>query len=148
VVRIHNLDPAIVEIAYVPRCQICAVNPCNAGDDGVRDRDRSARAFACSDEITVAISRPGVERQQSLLGLTEHGPFSRLPIRADTALVWFTTSRQQTQTGPTTFSGNDLAEVAKALSQFGNHRWTNLRLGAASRSILTATPPDSDRRSR
>jgi hypothetical protein len=105
-------------------------------------------ASKLSSELESAFADTG----HRLLGCYQTDPtpnnFTRLPIRADTALVWFTTSRPQTQTGPTTFNGNDLAELAKALGQLGNHRWTYLRLGATSRSTLTATPPDSHRPSR
>ena len=101
-----------------------------------------------AEALTIA-SKPSSELESafadaghSLLGCYETDPtpnnFPRLPIRTDTAFVWFTTSRQPTQAGPTTLSGTDLLDVAKALGQFGSHRWTYLRLGATSRSTLTA----------
>jgi hypothetical protein len=85
------------------------------------------------------------EAGHRLLGCYETDPtpnnFPRLPVRTDTALVWFATSRQPTQASPTTHSGNDLTLVAKALGQYGSLSWSHLRLGATSRSTLTAHAP-------
>ena len=72
-------------------------------------------ASKLSSELESAFADAG----HRLLGCYETDPtpnnFPRLPIRTDTAFVWFTTSRQPTQAGPTTLSGTDLLEVAKAL---------------------------------
>jgi hypothetical protein len=81
------------------------------------------------------------EAGHRLLGCYETDPtpnnFPRLPIRTDTALVWFT-SRQSARIDPTTPSANDLPKIAKALGPFDSHNWTHLQLVATSRSTLTA----------
>ena len=88
------------------------------------------------------LDRALAEAGHRLLGCYETDPtpnnFPRLPVRADTALVWFTTSRQPTQTSPTTRSGSDLTQLAKVLGQDSSLSWSHLRLGATSRSTLTA----------
>jgi hypothetical protein len=77
-----------------------------------------------------------------LLGCYETDPtpnnLPRLPVRTDTALAWFTTSRQPTETGPTTHSAKDLRQVAEALGSYGSLSRSHLRLVATSRSTLTA----------
>jgi hypothetical protein len=97
-----------------------------------------AMASRLSRDLEPALADAG----HRLLGCYETDPtpnnFPRLPIRTDTALVWFTTSHQPAPTGPTTPSGNDLPEVAKALGHCDSHRWTHLRLVATSRSTLSA----------
>ena len=88
------------------------------------------------------LDRALAEAGHRLLGCYETDPtpnnFPRLPVRADTALVWFTTSRQPTETSPTTHSGSDLTQLAKVLGQDSSLSWSHLRLGATSRSTLTA----------
>ena len=49
------------------------MSPRNAGDDRVGDRDWSACKVARGDELTIAISRLGVESQEAFLGLAEQG---------------------------------------------------------------------------
>ena len=104
----------------------------------VHPAEAPTMASRLSSELESAFADAG----HRLLGCYQTDPtpnnFPRLPIRTDAALVWFTTRRQPTQTGPTTRSGNDLPQIAKALDQFGSHSWTYLRLGATSRSTLTA----------
>jgi NIPSNAP len=100
--------------------------------------EAATMAYELSSELEPALAEAG----HRLFGCYQTDPtpnnFPRLPIRTDAALVWFTASCQPARTGPTTLSGNDLPDVAKALGQFGSHRWTYLRLGATSRSTLTA----------
>ena len=78
------------------------------------------------------------EAGHRLVGWYETDPtpnnFPRLPVRTDTAFVWFTSSRQPSQI----HSATGVPEVAKALRPYESHNWTHLRLVATSRSTLTA----------
>jgi hypothetical protein len=77
-----------------------------------------------------------------LLGGYETDPtpnnFPRLPVRTDTALVWFTTSSQPPRPGPAIANVNAVPKPAKMPSQPGSSNWTHLRLVPTSRSTLTA----------
>jgi NIPSNAP len=80
------------------------------------------------------------EAGHRLVGCYETDPtpnnFPRLPVRADTAFVWFTACATPDLTGRTAVSGDDIRAVAKALGQFGSLSWSHLRLAATSRSTL------------
>jgi hypothetical protein len=82
------------------------------------------------------------EAGHRLLGCYETDPtpnnFPRLPVRTDTAFVWFTAFDKADRTDPTYLSGNDIPVVPRALGQFGSLGWSHLRLVATSRSTLTA----------
>jgi hypothetical protein len=88
------------------------------------------------------LERALAETGHRVLGCYETDPtpnnFPRLPVRTDTALVWFTTNRQPTRGCPTSDGAHDLPEVANALGQVGTLSWSHLRLLATSRSTLVA----------
>ena len=73
VIRIHDVDTAIVEVADVSRSQRGAMNPSNAGDDCICSRDWPPFILPRCHHLAVTISRLRVKDQKTLIGLGEQG---------------------------------------------------------------------------
>lgn len=99
------------------------------------------KASTLAGRLSRVLEAALAEAGHRLVGRYETDPtpnnFPRLPVRTDTAFVWFTSFAKADRTGPITLGGYDIPAVAKELGQFGTLSWSHLRLVATSRSTLT-----------